>query len=159
MEGSGSGIKRRQEDREASNDRNERGTEVLELADREERIMHAYTGVETSRREEPMRVRERERERAHGRVSVSGSSLLHFKPKRGYSSGFRRADVLYYCSVEIAILRLHSGLRACMRRFPGQPPPLLHPLTLSSASSLTSSLWLHSQGNALEARIRFSRDS
>lgn len=33
---------------------------------------------------------------------------LHFKPKRGHSSGFRRADVLYYSYLEIAILRLHS---------------------------------------------------
>ena len=68
-------------------------------------------------------VREREREDrkrgwerglgAREWVSASGSSLLHFEPKRGHSSGFRRADVLYYCSLEIAILRLHSGLWAC----------------------------------------------
>lgn len=88
---------------------------------------------------------EERRERARGGVSVSGSSLLHFKPKRGHSSGFRRADVLYYCSVEIAILRLHSGLRACMRR---------SPFNLSLRKSRLASL-PHSQGNALEAHIRF----
>lgn len=66
-----------------------------------------------------------------------GSSLLHFKPKRAHSSGFRRADVLYYCSVEIAILRLHSGPRACMHRIP-------------------ASLFRHSQDNALVPYIRFS---
>lgn len=66
-----------------------------------------------------------------------GSSLLHFKPKRAHSSGFRRADVLYYCSVEIAILRLHSGPRACMHR-------------------IQASLFRHSQDNALVPYIRFS---
>lgn len=66
-----------------------------------------------------------------------GSSLLHFKPKRGHSSGFRRADVLYYCSVEIAILRLHSGPRACIHR-------------------TQASLFRHSQDNALVPYIRFS---
>lgn len=66
-----------------------------------------------------------------------GSSLLHFKPKRAHSSGFRRADVLYYCSVEIAILRLHSGPRACMHR-------------------TQASLFRHSQDNALVSYIRFS---
>lgn len=66
-----------------------------------------------------------------------GSSLLHFKPKRAHSSGFRRADVLYYCSVEIAILRLHSGPRACMHR-------------------TQASLFRHSQDNALVPYIRFS---
>lgn len=66
-----------------------------------------------------------------------GSSLLHFKPKRAHSSGFRRADVLYYCSVEIAILRLHSGPRACIHR-------------------TQASLFRHSQDNALVPYIRFS---
>lgn len=87
---------------------------------------------------------ERERE-STGRVSVSGSSLLHFKPKRGHSSGFRRADVLYYCSVEIAILRLHSGLRACMRRFPDEPLScslsLLLPLSLSLFSCIAGVMY------------------
>ena len=96
-------------------------------------------------RGEERKERERERERIHGRVSVSGSSLLHFKPKRGYSSGFRRADVLYYCSVEIAILRLHSGLRACMRRFPDEPSYLL---SLSLSLSLFPSV--------LHPRLSFS---
>lgn len=91
--------------------------------------------------------KERERERVRGerykrreysRMSkCEGSSLLHFKPKRAHSSGFRRADVLYYCSVEIAILRLHSGPRACMHR-------------------TQASLFRHSQDNALVPYIRFS---
>lgn len=82
-------------------------------------------------------------ERRHKREEYSrmskceGSSLLHFKPKRGHSSGFRRADVLYYCSVEIAILRLHSGPRACIHR-------------------TQASLFRRSQDNALVPYIRFS---
>lgn len=82
-------------------------------------------------------------ERSYKRAEYSrmskceGSSLLHFKPKRGHSSGFRRADVLYYCSVEIAILRLHSGPRACIHR-------------------TQASLFRHSQDNALVPYIRFS---
>lgn len=72
-----------------------------------------------------------------GMSKCEGSSLLHFKPKRAHSSGFRRADVLYYCSVEIAILRLHSGPRACMHR-------------------TQASLFRHSQDNALVPYIRFS---
>lgn len=55
-----------------------------------------------------LKAKEKEKERGkgiykraeYGRMSkCEGSSLLHFKPKRSHSSGFRRADVLYYCSV------------------------------------------------------------
>lgn len=81
---------------------------------------------------------ERYKREEYSRMSkCEGSSLLHFKPKRAHSSGFRRADVLYYCSVEIAILRLHSGPRACMHR-------------------TRASLFRHSQDNALVPYIRFS---
>ncbi|KYN32104.1 hypothetical protein ALC56_13482 [Trachymyrmex septentrionalis] len=90
------------------------------------------------RKRDRVRVARGIREGEYSRMSkCEGSSLLHFKPKRAHSSGFRRADVLYYCSVEIAILRLHSGPRACMHR-------------------IQASLFRHSQDNALVPYIRFS---
>lgn len=98
----------------------ERGIYVVKEYERETRCERSYKRGEYSRMSKCER-----------------SSLLHFKPKRGYSSGFRRADVLYYCSVEIAILRLHSGPRACIHR-------------------TQASLFRHSQDNALVPYIRFS---
>lgn len=90
-----------------------------------------------SEKETKLKARGYERGEYSRMSKCEGSSLLHFKPKRGHSSGFRRADVLYYCSVEIAILRLHSGPRACMHR-------------------TQASLFRHSQDNALVPYIRFS---
>lgn len=85
------------------------GTNISEI--------YIHTGIGMAKGRELGGGKEWERSESTAKwVSASGSSLLHFKPKRSHSSGFRRADVLYYCSVEIAILRLHSGPRACMHR-------------------------------------------